>query len=627
MQFDALQFFDHSSEAFCVLEPSWCFAFVNQNAAKLFGLDAEKLIGKNIWELYPPDANNVVKAQLERVVSEKISVEFSAEFITEGSWFSLRAFPAGDGVAFFVNDVSDVRKIETVRANQESYFKSLLNSTGEGLFALDLDGNCTFLNHAGAVMFGYGPREVLGQNMHMLTHHTHADGTPYPKEDCHIYRAFHDSIEVKVSDEVLWRKDGTSFAAEYMSYPVRLNGVTRGAVVAFSDITERKATEIALKESEERFRSLVTTTAQIVWTTGADGQFISEQPEWTRFTGQSNVDAHGWGWFEAVHPDDRESAKSTWTAALDKKLAYHQEFRLRRQDSSYRYMLVRAVPILNVDGAVREWVGIHTDITERKNAELERERLLQSERKSRSEADELKHRALSLAGELAIERDKISEANQKLQTTVNELESATALLREKQEHQALITRFLRGANKVAAQSTGTDTLIEKFKGLVLTLRNDFRMAVAGVWIAEPSGHMLLLAAEVGLTEAPTRSLEPRIDINMHSYKLGWVARLKRPHVTHDLVNDIQMDQNWVTEHKMVYAAFFPLLDRDKLLGVIVAFSRYELPLEGADIIGTMATVLASSIQADSEDRDDQKEKEMRAEIEKQPEADRSSVEV
>jgi PAS domain S-box-containing protein len=627
MQFDALQFFDHSSEAFCVLEPSWCFAFVNQNATKLFGLDAENLIGKKIWDLYSADAYNFVKAQLERVIAEQISVEFSAEFITEGSWFSLKAFPAGDGVAFFVNDVSDVRKIETVRANQESYFKSLLNSTGEGIFALDLDGNCTFLNHAGAAMLGFTPKEVLGRSMHSLTHHTRSDGTPYPREQCHIYRAFHDDIDVKVNDELLWRKDGSSFTAEYMSYPVKLNGVTRGAVVAFSDITERKATEIALKESEERFRSLVTTTAQIVWTTGADGQFISEQREWTKFTGQSTEDAHGWGWFEAVHPEDRDGAKSSWMVALDKKMTYQQELRVRRQDSAYRYMLVRAVPILNADGAVREWVGIHTDITERKSAELERERLLQSERKSRAEADELKHRALSLAGELAIERDKIGEANQKLQTTVDELETATALLREKQEHQALVTRFLRGANKVAAQSTGTDSLIEKFKSLVLTLRNDFRMAVAGVWIAEPSGHMLLLAAEIGLTEAPTRSLEPRIDINMHSYKLGWVARLKRPHVTHDLVNDIQMDQNWVTEHKMVYAAFFPLLDRDRLLGVIAAFSRYELPLEGADIIGTMATVLASTIQTDSDEREGREIREVSSGAEAKSDTDRSSVEV
>jgi GAF domain-containing protein len=116
---------------------------------------------------------------------------------------------------------------------------------------------------------------------------------------------------------------------------------------------------------------------------------------------------------------------------------------------------------------------------------------------------------------------------------------------------------------------------------------------------------------------------------MHSYKLGWVARLKRPHVTHDLVNDIQMDQNWVTEHKMVYAAFFPLLDRDRLLGVIAAFSRYELPLEGADIIGTMATVLASSIQADSDERESQEHRQKRSEneIEFQSDSGRRSVEV
>jgi PAS domain S-box-containing protein len=171
---------------------------------------------------------------------------------------------------------------------------------------------------------------------------------------------------VHLANELFWRKDGTSLAVEYSSYPVRLNGVVQGAVVAFNDITDRKATEEALKESEERFRSLVTTTAQIVWLTRPDGKFSAEQAEWLRFTGQTSQQAMDWGWLNAVHPEDRERTRGSWQLAIQSRVLYQHEHRLRRFDSLYRHMLVRAVPVMNSDGSVREWIGIHTDITDRK---------------------------------------------------------------------------------------------------------------------------------------------------------------------------------------------------------------------------------------------------------------------
>lgn len=125
----------------------------------------------------------------------------------------------------------------------------------------------------------------------------------------------------------------------------------------------------ALQESEERYRSLVIATAQIVWSTNADGHVSAPMPLWTAYTGQQEPEILGWGWLEAVHPDDRVITTQRWQQAVATKTLYENEYRLRRADGSYREFAVRGVPVLRQDGSIREWVGICTDITEHKQVE------------------------------------------------------------------------------------------------------------------------------------------------------------------------------------------------------------------------------------------------------------------
>ena len=127
----------------------------------------------------------------------------------------------------------------------------LLESTGEGIFGIDTDGRCTFVNRAAAQMLGWRTEQVLGQNMHELIHHTHGDGQHYPECDCPIYNAFRRGLPCRVDDEVLWRADGSSFWAEYSSYPVIEHGQVQGAVVTFVDITERRQAQDLLRRTNE----------------------------------------------------------------------------------------------------------------------------------------------------------------------------------------------------------------------------------------------------------------------------------------------------------------------------------------------------------------------------------------
>src|SRR5688500_4461438 len=150
---------------------------------------------------------------------------------------------------------------------------------------------------------------------------------------------------------------------------------------------ELQRLELDRRRSEERFRSLVTATSQIVWTAAANGDFTSMQPNWTRFTGQSFEQLRGGGWRASVHPDEPEQTSRVWQRAVQTRSLYEVEHRLRRQDGTYVPMSVRAAPVLEPDGAIREWVGAHADITDRRRAE---EELLQAK-----DAAEVANRAKS----------------------------------------------------------------------------------------------------------------------------------------------------------------------------------------------------------------------------------------
>jgi two-component system sensor histidine kinase/response regulator len=138
-----------------------------------------------------------------------------------------------------------------------------------------------------------------------------------------------------------------------------------------TEVAERRRAEEDLRRSEQRYRSLVEATTAIVWNTPASGDVNHDLPAWSAFTGQSFEQVKGWGWLDAVHPEDRQHTAHVWSTAVATGSLYHVEHRLRGRDRQYRHMLARAVPIHAEDGAIREWIGVHTDIDAQKRAEEE----------------------------------------------------------------------------------------------------------------------------------------------------------------------------------------------------------------------------------------------------------------
>jgi PAS domain S-box-containing protein len=147
--------------------------------------------------------------------------------------------------------------------------------------------------------------------------------------------------------------------------------------------------------SEARYRTLVQAISQIVWTRSPSGEFVERQIAWEEFTGQSQDEYLGWGWLDVIHEDDRLRVKQNWRRAVEASSPYYAEYRLRAREGVYRWVAVRAAPVLEADGRVREWIGTHSDIDAAKRAHEERARLFESERHARLSAERTMNRLRS----------------------------------------------------------------------------------------------------------------------------------------------------------------------------------------------------------------------------------------
>ena len=142
--------------------------------------------------------------------------------------------------------VTDLSKEALRQSEERSHL--LLHSAGEGLFGVEVTGQVTFVNPAALRMLGFAAEELLGQSVHAVIHHSHEDGSNYPEEDCPMYASYTQAVEKHVINEVLWRKDGSSFPVEYSSTPITKGDTVMGAVVTFRDVTDRKQAEEKIQQ-------------------------------------------------------------------------------------------------------------------------------------------------------------------------------------------------------------------------------------------------------------------------------------------------------------------------------------------------------------------------------------------
>ncbi len=233
---------------------------VNPAVEKVFGYSPKEVIGKNVTILMPEPYFSEHDGYMDNYLrtGEKKVINMVREVMglhKNGSTFPMElsvSESAENDQKIFVGilrDISDRKANELAMelANRERNL--ILNSAGEGIYGLDIEGKTTFVNPTACKILGYTEEELLGTGQHIMVHHSYADGTHYPKEKCHIYAAFKDGKVHHESEEVFWKKDGSSFPVEYISKPIIDLGKVVGAVVTFTDITARKNSEKELQHA------------------------------------------------------------------------------------------------------------------------------------------------------------------------------------------------------------------------------------------------------------------------------------------------------------------------------------------------------------------------------------------
>lgn len=213
-------------------------------AEQLTGHSRADLLGKPFAALYRPEEREEAVRALHQAEQQGRSEREGWRLRRDGTAFRAREVLTalhrpGGGLAGFAYSLHLAEELEGQFELLRHLGERILESVDDGIYGLDIEGRTTFANPAAVRMLGWPLEEFIGRPKHALIHHSHPDGTPLPESECHILAALRDGQTHHVVDEVFWRRDGSSFPVEYRSSPVREGGRIIGAVVTFSDITER----------------------------------------------------------------------------------------------------------------------------------------------------------------------------------------------------------------------------------------------------------------------------------------------------------------------------------------------------------------------------------------------------
>jgi PAS domain S-box-containing protein len=307
--------------------------------------------------------------------------------------------------------IVDVRRLsetlyQTLRENRQ-VLEIVLENSAATIYAKRKDGRYIYVNHEMEVTHNLTREQVLGRT----------DFELFPREVAEQYRA-NDLAAMKTGKlmEAEERVMAPSGERLYLAKKVPLissSGEVDGMCGISTDITDLHRTELALRESEQRWRSLTEALPQLVWSATPDGACDYFSTQWTEYTGVAESELLGWRWMDVLHPDDRQSTRQIWTDSVAGRRAYDVEYRVRRHDGTYGWFKTRGVPIRDSNGNIVKWFGSCTDITDRKRAE---EALRESEQELRKARNELEKKVAERTAELRRSEAYLAEAQRLTRT-------------------------------------------------------------------------------------------------------------------------------------------------------------------------------------------------------------------
>jgi PAS domain S-box-containing protein len=344
--------------------------------------------GLDVSEVTPREWMRAIEPALAEAFEARSPILYEKEYLRRDGtripvavglcWSNMAA---GEALAF-VMDLTEQKRTEQALRQSEQRFRLVVESAPSGMLMVDEHGIIVLVNSQVERIFQYSREEMIGQTVDFLIPESYRPR--HAAQQDNYFRAPRARRMGTGPELFARRKDGTEFAVEIGLTPIE---TPDGPMVlsAIVDITDRVQAAQALRESEERFRTLVETIPGIVFTADAAGNNTFSNPESEKYTGVPAEELRGDGWLEVVHPDDRERARAAWNAGAQTGCAYDVEYRFLRADGVYRWQLGRVVPLRTAQGHVNGWMGICTDIDDQKRVASQLETLVR-ERTSALEA-------------------------------------------------------------------------------------------------------------------------------------------------------------------------------------------------------------------------------------------------
>lgn len=359
--------------------PDHVFEFANPRYMDLVG-PKRKVLGRPVREAIPEAVeqgfiellDGVYKTGEPYIAREKVMtfnpVYKKATEHTEENFLDFVCQPSRDadgkvdGILVHAVDVTDQVKARHDVEYSNSLMLTITNNATLGLFMMDKNQHCTFMNDAAERITGYKLHEVEDEPLHNFIHHTKPDGSPYPFEECPIDRALPENNREQ-GEEIFVHRDGSLYPVRFTASPIINDGKPVGTVIEAQDLTEERKSQAALIESEERFRQLADSMPQMVWTATPEGEIDYRNKQWFKYTGftiEKSIEA----WESVLHPDDRDRCSAAWSNVVKTGGQYQIEYRLRSKDNprKYRWFLARATLVRDASGKPVKWFGTSTDI-------------------------------------------------------------------------------------------------------------------------------------------------------------------------------------------------------------------------------------------------------------------------
>ena len=366
------------------LDRQWNFTFLNQFARGLLRVKGD-LLGKNLWSEFPfatPDDPFVVN--YTRTMNDRVTTHFQAYYPEPlNKWFSVKASPSDEGIVVFFQDVTEEKRAERLLQEQQDLVAFVQQTAHTAFWEVD--------TATGEISFGSSSYEVFGHPLSSLRTMDDFLRTVYASDREMVTRNMQAAIasgETMVHEFRVIAADGAVLWLEARAKTVSVEGGAPKLRGMTLDVSDRKQAQLALAESEERYRVLADLNPQAIWMGDPKGQVTYANQGFLTFIGLTPPELANGGWLKAFYPEDRERVVEAWNHAVATGEEYHIEARLiAASDGTPRWSILRAKPVRDASGDILHWLGVTIDIhdqkitaealvqkqaeTERQHAELE----------------------------------------------------------------------------------------------------------------------------------------------------------------------------------------------------------------------------------------------------------------